>query len=98
MNVEQLVEWELTGESEILGENLPHCHLVHKKSHMKWHGIEPPGRCNGKPGKGELSSLEYTNIIVFIFPKISVCGDTMPNTLFIYLWRIINGTEYIRKR
>jgi hypothetical protein len=40
MNVEQLVEWELTGETEILGENPPQGHFVHKKFHMTWPGIK----------------------------------------------------------
>jgi hypothetical protein len=36
MNVEQSMEWELAGETEVLGENLPQCHSVHHKSHMTW--------------------------------------------------------------
>jgi hypothetical protein len=34
MNMEQSVEGELAGETEVLGENLPQCHSVRHKSHM----------------------------------------------------------------
>jgi hypothetical protein len=34
MSVEQSVEWELAGETELLGENLLQRHFVHHKSHM----------------------------------------------------------------
>jgi hypothetical protein len=34
MIVEQLVECRLAGETEVIGENLPHYHFVHHKSHM----------------------------------------------------------------
>jgi hypothetical protein len=40
MIVEQLVEWRLTGETEVLGENLPQRHFVHHKSHMTRPGLE----------------------------------------------------------
>jgi hypothetical protein len=41
VNVDQLVEWRLTGETEVLGENLPQRHFVHYKSHMTRSGLEP---------------------------------------------------------
>jgi hypothetical protein len=39
--VEQLVEWRLAGETEVLGENLHQRHFVHHKSHMARRGLEP---------------------------------------------------------
>jgi hypothetical protein len=39
--VEQLVEWRLAGETEVLGENLPQRHFVHHKFHMTRRGLEP---------------------------------------------------------
>jgi hypothetical protein len=41
VTVEQLVEWRLAGETEVLGENLPQRHFVHHKSHMTRPGLEP---------------------------------------------------------
>jgi hypothetical protein len=39
--VEQLVEWRLAGETEVIGENLPQRHSAHHKSHMTRPGFEP---------------------------------------------------------
>jgi hypothetical protein len=34
MNMEHFVKLELAKETEVFGENLPHCHFVHLISHM----------------------------------------------------------------
>jgi hypothetical protein len=39
--VEQLMEWRLAGETEVLGENLPQRHFVHHTSHMTRPRLKP---------------------------------------------------------
>jgi hypothetical protein len=41
MSVEQSVEWELVGKTEVLWEKLPQYHFVHHKSHITWPLLEP---------------------------------------------------------
>jgi hypothetical protein len=48
MYVELLVEWELAGKTEVLGENLPQCHFVHHKSNITYSRIKL-GRRGEKP-------------------------------------------------
>jgi hypothetical protein len=52
--MENLVEWRLVGETEVLGENLPQRHIVHHKSHLPDPGSNP-GRRDGKPAANRLS-------------------------------------------
>jgi hypothetical protein len=39
MMMENLVEWRLVGETEVLGENSPQRHFVHHKAHLTRPGI-----------------------------------------------------------
>jgi hypothetical protein len=40
VRMENLTGW-MAGETEVLGENLPRRHVVHHKSQVARHGIEP---------------------------------------------------------
>jgi hypothetical protein len=44
VNVEQLVEWRLAGETEVVGENLLQCHFVHHEYHITLPCLEPGPR------------------------------------------------------
>jgi hypothetical protein len=54
MMIENLVEWRLAGETEVLGENPPQRHFVNHKSHLPDPGSNP-GRRGGKPATNRLS-------------------------------------------
>jgi hypothetical protein len=58
MSVEQSVEWELAGETEVLGEYLPQCHFVHT-----WLDLgSNPRRRGGEPAT---NSLSYGTVIAW---------------------------------
>jgi hypothetical protein len=52
--VEQLVEWRLAGETEVLGENLPNATLSTTNPTWSDSGSNP-GRRGGKPATNRLS-------------------------------------------
>jgi hypothetical protein len=53
--VEQLVEWRLAGETEVLGEKLPQRHFVHHKIPHDQTRARTPDRRGGKPATNRLS-------------------------------------------
>jgi hypothetical protein len=55
MTVEKLVEWRLTGETEVLGENLPQRHFFHHKIPHDQTRARTPDRSSGKPANNRLS-------------------------------------------
>jgi hypothetical protein len=54
MRIENLVEWWLAGETEVLRENLSQCRFVHHKSHVTRPDANP-GRRGEKPATNGLS-------------------------------------------
>jgi hypothetical protein len=82
ISVEQSVEWELEGETEILGKNLSQCHFVHHKFH--WPDMRSnPGR---RVGKSATNRLSYgTAVVWYIYIYSRVSGVS---------WRIIMDSEF----
>jgi hypothetical protein len=80
--VEQLVEWRLAGETEVLEENLPQRHFVHQKSHMTRPGLEPRTAAVGSQRltawamAQPLSNtyLPFINIFPISFGAVSLCS------------------------
>jgi hypothetical protein len=61
--MEKLVEWMvLAGENEVLGENLPRRHFVHRKPHLP-----DPGRRGGTPATNRFSYGAATRSFLALF-------------------------------
>jgi hypothetical protein len=89
MLVEQLVEWRLAGETEVLGENLPQCHLVHHKNPHDQTRAWTPDRRDGKPATNRLS---YGAAFDTYIPSIRTIGSRMEVILRIFtstVWKAI---------
>jgi hypothetical protein len=55
MMMENLVEWRLAGETEVLGENLPQRYFFHHKSHLP----DPSSNMGSRGGKPATNRLSY---------------------------------------
>jgi hypothetical protein len=62
------VEW-VEGETYVLGGNLSHCRLVHRKTHMIWPGLEPEVTAVGGRGRnaGATARAPPECVLLFVF-------------------------------
>jgi hypothetical protein len=67
MSVKQSVEWELAGETEVVGENLPQRHFVHHKFHLARPGID----CSILPQLRYRVLPQCCNEIIFLKNELS---------------------------
>jgi hypothetical protein len=61
-----MIDWQ--GETELLGENLPQCHVVYHKSHMSRTGIEP-GSPHGQPATNHLMVGTARDTLIWAIQK-----------------------------
>jgi hypothetical protein len=81
--VEQLVEWRLAGETEVLGEILPQRHFVHHKIPYDQTRARTPDRRGGKPATNRLSYGAYFALTRVLFQVLLI------QSIFAILWRTL---------
>jgi hypothetical protein len=55
-------ERELSGETKVLGENLPQCHIVHHKFHMACSGTAEMYLCSIARTRGQMGKNSVTKV------------------------------------
>jgi hypothetical protein len=95
VRMENLMEWTVsTGETEVLGENLPRCHFVHHRSHLLEPGANP-GRRGGKPVINRFSygaaidNYFYFSASMFVSPF--VCSSHYLGVCPLYWFNLVNN-------
>jgi hypothetical protein len=81
--LEQLVEWRLAGETEVVGENLPQRYFVHHKIPHDQTRPWTPDRRGGKPATNRLSYgaalTHVTTHLPSFDPFVSFCIFSLPH-------------------
>jgi hypothetical protein len=72
--MENLLEWRLAGETEVLGENLHQRYFVHHKSDFNKPGRDPGPRC-GKPATNRWSyGAALSSVVISSIETNTKCG------------------------
>jgi hypothetical protein len=87
MNVEQLMEWELAGETELLREKEPQCHFVYHKSHMTWPEMKSGCRC-GTPHCTMTGKFKEEYYVIITLTQISLATNFNRSTTTACTWKL----------
>jgi hypothetical protein len=91
LNAEQLVEWELAGKAQVIGQNPPHFYFGHHKSQMTWpekEQIDVTVLCNPSVTVWLLGVIELLQLVI-----IPSAVNTITFLLIMFSWICIQEPE-----